>query len=217
MVQEISYWQRWREKTKAETAIFTKQKLLIGCFMAVAIRVALGIFGKVRLTTTDIVRDLTIVAGCYVAVVFLAFIWNFFRAPATLDQERASAISDLSDKLKIAEAAAQSKVSLEVLGESFSKIMLQGKELVDRIPQLGGEDLEIWDDDYESWKTLVGEFLNVAGWHTEVVPFLQAGDKAEPVLGVINLPLKREKRRRRMALHNEKLEDIAQRRIGSTQ
>jgi hypothetical protein len=91
--------------------------------------------------------------------------------------------------------------------------MQEGKGLGDRIPQLTGVQLEGWDLGFESWKELVSKFLTDVGWQTEVVPFQQAGDKAVPVQGVDNLGLKQERRRRKMALYNEKLDDIAKRRI----
>jgi hypothetical protein len=97
----------------------------------------------------------------------------------------------------------------------FSTLMREGKAIADQISNLSGEQLAGWDSELESWKQRVTDFMDTAGWNTETVPFLQVGDKAEPVQGIGNLELKRERRRRRMALYNQKLDDIAQRRIAS--
>jgi hypothetical protein len=99
------------------------------------------------------------------------------------------------------------------LNSRFAALMQEGKDLNDGISSLSGEQLADWDSEAESWKQRVKDFLAAAGWQTEIVPFLQAGDKAVPVMGPVNLGVKHEKRRRRMTLYSEKLEDIAQRRV----
>jgi hypothetical protein len=95
--------------------------------------------------------------------------------------------------------------------------MREGQAIADQISHLSGEQLAGWESELEAWKQRVTDFMNIAGWKTEVVPFQQAADKAEPVQGIDNFGLKRERRRRRMAVYNQKLDNIAQRRIAFAQ
>jgi hypothetical protein len=90
-------------------------------------------------------------------------------------------------------------------------------ERIGKKSQSSGEQLAGWESELEAWKQRVTDFMNITGWKTEVVPFQQAADKAGPVQGIDNLVLKRERRRRRMALYNQKLDDVAQRRIAFAQ
>jgi hypothetical protein len=211
MSEILSYGQRVRQNAKKETALFTKRRLIFGVSMAILIRTAVWLFGKTR--PVDLVRDLLILIGSYLLAWLASYLWNLFCAPGRLDKDRGLENLELGARLLVAEALIASNTSRDELVTDFAKLQRQGQEIEDRTSQLSPEHLINWDTDYEQWKDEVKDFLTVAGWHTELVPFSQAGDKAAPVQGIENLPLKRERRRRRMILHNEKLEDIARRRI----
>jgi hypothetical protein len=217
MADSPAYGQRVRAKALRQTLRFTKTKLLVAVIMTVILSIARWVFRRVQATYRDLFWDIGIVIGCYVFVSIVAYLWNLFCAPALLDKERQEEITSLATRAQIAEIAANSIESRKILIADFSILMREGKAIADRIPHLSGEQLAGWESELESWKQRVTAFMNTAGWQTEVVPFLQAGDKAEPVQGIDNLGLKRERRRRRMTFYNQKLDDVAQRRIASAQ
>jgi hypothetical protein len=101
----------------------------------------------------------------------------------------------------------------EKLESTLANFMREGKGLKDRIAHLKGEQLAGWDADRESWQEHVVRFLTDSRWHTEVVPFQQAGDNAAPSATLPELRLKQERRRIKIGLQIEKLEQIAHRRI----
>lgn len=215
MADSPSYGQRVRAEAVRQTLLFTKAKLLVAVIMAVILSIARWVFGRAQAKYSDLLGDIGIVIGCYLSVCVFAYLWNLVCVPGLLDKQRQEEIASLTTRMQIGESAANSRESRKILVADFSKLMTDGKAIGDRIPQLSGEELAGWDSDLASWKQWVTAFMTAAGWQTEVVPFLQAGDKAEPVQGIVDLRLKREKRRRSMALYDQKLEDIAQRRIDS--
>jgi hypothetical protein len=54
---------------------------------------------------SEILLDLAILAGCYLAVTFAAFVVNLFRDPALLDAEAQNKISRLSAELELPDKA----------------------------------------------------------------------------------------------------------------
>ena len=99
MSESPSYLRRFITRASRETSVFTYRKLLVGLFMGLIGRVALLLFGNVRITWADVWRDLLIFFGSYVAVVLASFVWNLFRTPAILDKERADEIAALTAKI----------------------------------------------------------------------------------------------------------------------
>jgi len=212
MSDSPSYGQRIRANALSRTLFFTKAKILFAVTMAIILSVARWLFGRAA-RYRDLFWDIGIIIACYVFAWVAVYLWNLFSAPKLLDKQRQEEIASLMIRVQIAESAAKSRESRNILVADFSKLMVEGKAIGDQISRLSGEQLAGWDSELESWKQRVTDFMTTVGWQTEVVPFLQARDKAEPVQGIYNLGMKQERRRRSMALYNQKLEDIAQRRI----
>jgi len=100
-----SYLRRALNRAYHETAAFTKGKLLISAVMALLTRFTLWELSAKNKIGREIVLDLMILAGCYVAVSIGAFIVNLFRAPALLDAECQREIARLSQQLELPDKA----------------------------------------------------------------------------------------------------------------
>jgi hypothetical protein len=215
MADSTSYGQRVRATALRQTLFFTKAKLLVAVIMAIILSLVRWVFGKAQVC--DLFRDIAIVIGSYLFFGIVVYLWNLFCAPGLLEKERLEEIASLTTRAEMAETAANSNEVRKKLVIDFSKLMTEGKAIGDRISQLLGAQLADWDSDLKSWKQRVTDFMNTNGWQTEEVPFLQAADTAEPVQGPVYIWVRRERRRRKMALYNQKLDDIAKRRIASVQ
>jgi hypothetical protein len=168
------YYQRWISRAWLETVLFTKRRLWFACSMAIVIALALWRFGTTDLTTSNLVRNLVIILGSYLAVWVLSFVINLGRVPALLDQNSASETAELTARLQRAEAIAQEKIDRKELETRFAALIQQGRQQVNSVGNcLDASALSAWSINSIDWRNRVCRELQ-AVWPTDVATFQYA-------------------------------------------
>jgi hypothetical protein len=213
MPKAPAYRQRCFARAWLETGLFAKHRLWFGCSMALVMALAFWKFGSTNLTAANLMRNLTIIVGSYLAAWVLSFIVNIVHAPVLLDHDRANEIAGLTVRLQQAEAVAKENIDRKELENRFAALTQQGRGLVNSVGNcLDAAALSAWSITAEDWKNRVSRELQTV-WPTDVAAFQYADANAVAVQGIVNMGYHHETQRRKLTCHLNALDEILKRRL----
>jgi NhaP-type Na+/H+ or K+/H+ antiporter len=217
MPEPPSYRHRLFTKAFRETTGFTYRKLLIGFLMGLIGRIALLLFGKIRITWADVWRDVLIFVGSYAVVVLASFIVSLVRAPGLLDKERADEVSVLTQRLRSTQQSRGEAERRKALDAQLADLMREGKAAEEAI--VTTQNLHIVNNELvrncREWKERVVSALCNAGWQTDAVAFSHASENpSDGVLGSYeHIPSTKRLYVVQLRMERDKLGEIVERRL----
>lgn len=115
MDSRTSYRAQWTAEAWKTTVLFTRGKLTVSACMALFTRIALWRLHGRPLRWAELGEDLLIIAGCYVVVIVVSFVINFFRAPGVLADRQKQKYAELETenarlRKALAPTAAQERI-----------------------------------------------------------------------------------------------------------
>jgi len=201
-----TYYRQIAALALRETIAFAKRRVVFAICTGIGIAIALAFYGATHLTIPALLTNLKVIVSCYVIMVVLYFVWAFIAAPVSLDHQ-------LRTRLTAMQTAESIRGNQVASRQKFATLMEAGQNLHTELNNIRGEDFHAWDALLIDWQGYVRSALEEIGFPADYQEFMRAINEAEPLGGVINRAWKQENRRRKLNKQQQKLEEIAQRRL----
>jgi len=221
VVERLPYTTRACKRIKADTvaAIWRRVPPLVIAIVGIGVGALFNYLYLHKQTAKEMI-EVALVSGIGANLIWIlcVLVYNTVRVPWLLDAESGQQIDVLEARVFTAESkadeSAKAKQENKREHEFFGALMQSGMNLSgDLIECRTSPQFQSWDTRFDEWIDLVRKAIADLGFYTDLVEFVRAGEYAESVSGAVHIGHFQENRVRVLEKHQEKLEEIVQRRL----